>query len=277
MLGAGSLEQRIAVANTQKELGVERNEIARSNLGLREKAYDRGFTEGEYKDVTNEDGSVDRVWVPKFMGGSIPTLPGGQRPTIPAKPGIKDMPIPEGDRPFYINPETMERAPVGVSPEEAEALGLIRVAPTQLEKVQKIEAVKSVLDEVELIMTEVIPKEEMIGRVGGIARGISSQMQITKSGQKLAVLKDYITANRAQVAKALGEVGNLSETEQEAVTNAFGAITDAGPKAWMQFELLKKTFEKAKRNAFGQAKNEPKTTQRKEGESISDYLKRTGK
>ena len=70
-------------------------------------------------------------------------------------------------------------------------------------------------------------------------------------------MRDYITANRAQVAKALGEVGNLSEQEQMAVTKAFGDIGDSGPKAWMQFNLLKKTFEKSKNVAFGLGSAKP--------------------
>lgn len=267
LLGAAGLEQRQTTEQRQASQGAARlgqgaEQLRLSgerikqgeqsllqgqqNIDIRREGFERGFSEGNYVDTIGNDGGVIKVWVPKYGGSAL-------RPDLLGKKPEKKMPIVEDDRPFYINPETMQRAPVGMTPEQASKSGFVRIPATQMEKVQKIEAVKSVLAEVELLMNQVIPKQEAIGRLGGLGRKISAEAQITEGGQKLAVLKDYINANRAQVAKALGEVGNLSESEQEAVVKAFGSITDAGPKAWMQFELLKKTFEKAKTVAFGSA------------------------
>ena len=160
----------------------------------------------------------------------------------------------------------MERAKPGMTAKEAVEKGFTQITPGQMEKVQKISAVQEVIKEVKKMMGKVIPKKEAVGRLGGIAREISAAAQMTETGQDLAVLRDYIMANRAQVAKALGEVGNLSETEQEAVVKAFGAIGDAGPKAWKQMALLEKTFEKSKDVAFGST-----------GEYDVEYNPRTGR
>jgi len=164
------------------------------------------------------------------------------------------QPITPQDSPFVIHPETYDRAkPNDKSWDWYNEQGYIKVAPTQIEKVQKLESVQKIIAEVEKLMDKNIPRDERgaAGRLGAVSRAIESKTQFTQTGVELAVMKDYIDGNKAQVAKALGEVGNLSEQEQQAVISLFGDLKDVGSKHWMQFDLLKKTFDNAKLTSFG--------------------------
>jgi len=225
-------------------------------------------------EVQTEGGGAQRIYPKKYQmkQQAPPSL------TLQTKKAQGDQPIPLKDQPLWINPETMERAKPGMTPNQASQAGFRQITAGQLEKVQKITAVHRIMARVESLMEEVIPKKETIGRLGGLGREASAALQITNRGQKLAVLRDFVAANKAQVAKALGEVGNLSQTEQEDVIKGFGAIGDAGPKAWMQFKLLQDTFEDAKSNAFGVQGTAGKPTKNKilTKEKAIEFLQKSG-
>ena len=189
------------------------------------------------------------------LGGQPPSL---SQPTLGATPSIQTAPptgqrrVTESDLAYWIDPKIGKAATWGDNSDDLTKRGYVRIAQAQLAGIKKISIVEDIIKEVELLMNGNIPKEEgPFGKVMGMARGVEAYTQITKRGVDLAVMRDFIDGTKAMVAKSLGEVGNLSEQEQEAVKRLYGDITDRGEKAWASFEQLKKIFANAKARAYG--------------------------
>ena len=84
-----------------------------------------------------------------------------------------------------------------------------------------------------------------------------------------------INGTLAPIIRSMGEKGNLSDTDIKRAANLFPKLSDSGTVAWQRLEQLKTLIREGKEKKLGGITE--KVTQRKPGESISDYLKRTQK
>jgi hypothetical protein len=230
----------------------ERIRIQRQNLQQRQaehewkKVIDRAnltVKTGETRpvDVPIPGGGTKTIFQPKYAPKDVMTK----------KPKLQQL-IAEKDLPTWRHPETGAAPPAGMKVGEAQDAGFLKVPMTQIEKINKIFSVQRILDQIRTMMEATIPREGGIAaRMKGVGRLAESQLQITERGEDLAKMRDFIKGVRAQLAKALGEVGNLTELEQQAVVEMLGAMTDTGSKAWKSFELVEDVFENTKAFAFG--------------------------
>lgn len=204
-------------------------------------------------------GGTKTIFQPKYAPQDVMTK----------KPKLEQL-IAEKDLPTWRHPSTGAAPPAGMKVGEAQDAGYLKVPLTQIEKINKIFSVQRILDQIRTMMEATIPRESGIAaRLKGGGRLVESQLQITERGENLAKMRDFIKGVRAQLAKALGEVGNLTELEQQAVVEMLGAMTDTGSKAWKSFELVEDVFENTKAFAFGKG-TKPKVNTVKEYKTAED-------
>jgi hypothetical protein len=271
LLAAMGMPQ-IATAINQyytRQQGNERNDLTRQNNTFNQLMkmvqFMRGYQEGQFVTLFDADGNEVKVRMPKYGANTPPlALPGaggngateasggmtmGGLPAFPGKKAEKNRAIPSADIPYWVNPDTLEKAKPGDTPVDLEARGFYKIPTTELTRFNDIVLVDNVLDKVERMMRDTVPESGT--RLEGALRSGQAWAQFGDQGQKLAVMRDFISQNKTKVAKALGAVGNLTENEQKDAEIAFGSLADAGGKAWMQFRLLRETFEDAKNVMFG--------------------------
>jgi hypothetical protein len=198
-----------------------------------------------------------------FSGGGLGQQPpklGQQPPNIggsaPAKGNYSKMPetfqpISVDDLPMWRHPQNKRPQP-GMNPEQAKQQGFVRFTATDVPKIDMLENGLDIINTIEnLMLSAGIPTQGESNRLPGLIRSGRATLQLGKEGQSLAKLRDFIDGNKSTIARIGGEVGNLAAQEQEDVKSALGKISDAGPKAWEQFELVKQKFNRIKARKYG--------------------------
>ena len=270
-LGAGRLTEQQASNKRLTEQGAAR--LAQQTRGndIREKGYERGF--GEYTPIKIQipGGGEQTALIPKFLNQPG----GGQPPTIQTKPSFKEMPIDEQNLPLWRNKETLESPPIGTTPKQAQEQGYVRVTTGQLDAVQSFGQVENILAQIDGLMGKVFPdkKEGAMGRVVGGTMRVAGA--ISQADPDAATLMGLINGTLAPIIRSMGEKGNLSDTDIKRAANLFPKLSDSGTVAWQRLEQLKTLIREGKEKKLGGVME--KVTQRKSGESISEYLKRTQK
>ena len=182
------------------------------------------------------------------------------RPNLRASLTKSETPIAPEDRAFWIDPRSF--APVSndiKTAGDAAKIGAIRVNPTQMTNVGRMASAKEILVDITELFEKVLPEEgsELPLRIGGAIRKGKSAFQAGQVGRDAAVLEAQINGNKATFAKALGEVGNLSENEQQAVISLFGSILDDPRVARAKLNLLRKQFDRVARRIFPTSSDMP--------------------
>lgn len=227
---------------------------------------DRQFQAGQGTYTTQEvpGGGTVPVFRPsnptaaaQFGIGGSPAL-GKQPPQLAAGAPIGYTKLPEtltpvnsDDLPTWRHPSGSKPSP-GMTPQELKQKGFVKVSATEVPKLDMLENGIDVLNTIEnLMLSAGIPTEGETSRYNGIIRSGKAALQLGKEGQALAKLRDFIDGNKSTIARIGGEVGNLAAQEQEDVKSALGKISDAGPKAWEQFNLVKQKFNRIKARKYG--------------------------
>nr|AKH46529.1 hypothetical protein [uncultured marine virus] len=225
-------------------------ETARNNLfnqTLNNLKFSRGYSEGSYKEVWNtEAGRMEKVWVPKYGG---PSLDG--RPALPGKPRETERRIPTDQLQFWVNPETLEAAAPGMTPNDANDKGFIRLTNEQQKSVGDFQSVFNLLDKMGTLMDEVFPEtESFTGRIiGGTKRWVGAKAQTNEAAARLEKL---IKGSMSKIIRAMGEKGTLSDGDVNRALNLFSRLYDDADVARSAFKELKGLFQANFRAVFGQ-------------------------
>jgi hypothetical protein len=245
-----SLQQRVRADERLERQGDERIDIQQKNLELRQKEFDRKA--GEFKPliVKNLDGSTTTMLVPKFG------MAGGRLTTTPPS---KKLRIKDADLPLWINLETLQTPAVGITPEEAQANGFVRVTTGQKEAVKGFATTEVVIDKIEQLMNDVFPEKGGIGErlLGAPKRSTGAFLQ---SNQKAAELDSLIKGTLAPIIRALGEKGALSDTDVKRAINLLPALTDSADVARGKIGNLKDLFMASKQSVLGATIEKAKNT-----------------
>jgi len=232
-LGAGRLSEQKATNKRLTRQGDER-------IDLQRKTYERGFSEGVPITVEGEGGSQSVMRVPKY----------GSQQTFQTRPPEVGRPIMGADAPLWIKPSTGERAPVGMTPNQAMGQGFKRITTGQVDSFKSFTSAETIVAEVENLMSQVFPEtESLAGRVmGGGKRKFGQLLQTNTEAQKLYSL---IQGTLAPVVRAMGEKGNLSDTDMKRAINLFPELTDDADVAWGKIKQLKDLIGTLKTKSLG--------------------------
>ena len=93
-------------------------------------------------------------------------------------------------------------------------------------RMKKLTGLKDAVDYFEKKINEIPVGSGFGGRLEGVKLSAEAALQVGEMGSKAAAYQSSVEGMRSQIARGLGEVGNLSETEQKAAINLLPKLTD---------------------------------------------------
>lgn len=249
LIGAGGLAQRRQAEQRLASQGDERIRQGQAGLDIREKTFARGFDEWVPVKVTLPGQGEVTMMMPKYAAGGTPgaVSDGG---SIQTKPGINDMPIDEQNLPLWRKKGTLEPAPVGMTPNDAEKQGYVRVTSSQLDAVQGFSQIGNILGQVENLMVKVYPKDEdAVGRITGGSKRLFNS--ISQNDPNVSTLMGLIGGTLSLTIRSMGEKGALSDGDVKRAIKLYPSITDSGKVAWQKINQLKMLIKQAKESKIG--------------------------
>lgn len=222
-LGAGRLQEQISNNQRLKSQGRERIDISRENLK-------RGYGEGKYVEVKNQDGSISYKKLPKYGGF-------GGLDSFKKTPAIKSMPISEANLPLWVNEKTLASPKFGTTPSQAQKSGFKRVAAADKTKINDLKGLSVLVDKIESLMEGAIPKEETAsGRlVGAPERKLKIMFQ---TDNQLTQLNKLLSGTQAALVR-MYEKGTLTDKDIARATKLNINISDKGSLSWEHIKGLR--------------------------------------
>jgi len=232
----GRLGEQVRNNQTQNQLSLLRYlETLRQNQFQRNKAA-AAVTYGEQKQENGDVVQIARPTYPGLGGG------GGSSAPVVLKPAQKKMPIPSADLPLWVNADDLSSPPPGTTPEQAKKKGFTRVSTGQLNAAGALRSIFSVLDRMDDLIEKVYPQMGGVRDrfVGGGQRALEAFLQTDPDA---ALLHSLLRGTLPGFIKAMGEVGNLNETEQERGAELLPKLTDSADVARKKAKQLRVLFE----------------------------------
>jgi hypothetical protein len=247
-------------------------------------------------DVTVPGKGQVRIWVTPGQEGGVSLgpeelrviseqLPGGgeKQRTVPktqpfdvtTKQPAGNVAIQGDELGLWVNPTTLATATQGMTPEQAKTEGFQRVSTAAKANIDALKAATVVVTEIKDLMGKVFPEKESFASPQRILRPIGAALQTNPDATRLFAL---VNGTLAPIVRSLGEKGNLSDNDMKRARDLALKGTDSTKVAREKTIGMLDLLGKIQRSTFsgGAEPAKPKVEPRKPGESIDDYVKRTG-
>lgn len=169
---------------------------------------------------------------------------GGIRTKLPES----ELEIPSSDLPLWINPDTLQEATSGHTPQTAQKAGYKRVSTQAKANIDSLKSALEVQNQVTALMEKVFPAgDESIASPNRILRPISAMLQTNPDA---TALFNLVNGTLAPMVRSLGEKGNLSDTDIKRAQGLSLKSTDTAQVARKRVETIVELMQKIQRSVF---------------------------
>jgi hypothetical protein len=161
----------------------------------------------------------------------------GGQPGVTPSEEFKTKSIKVGPYTFEKQPTEQERQQaIQQKAQEQAVVGAEKERQLNLSKVKRL---KTIADTIETEWIKTSPSRGFLGRLSGLGSIPASTLQITEQQQIDSAYRTFVKGMRAQLARAMGDVGNLSEPEQKAAMELVPGLGDNYETGIRKIELIR--------------------------------------
>ena len=246
------------------------------------------------EEIKGPGGETRAVWMPKtaginagtvisppqlrpiqeeIAGGGVveKTIPMTQPYSIMVKQPASMMPIPADELTLYVHPDTLETARAGMTPKQAETVGMQRLSTSAKQKVDAFKGAQSILTESGIFMDKIFPEKESMAAPGRAMRPLAALIQ---SDANKATFRSLVEGTLAPIIRALGEKGALSDADTKRAMSLMPTLSDRASVARMKFKAINNIIEKAQRSVFSPVPGSKSAQKKETADEVLERLKK---
>lgn len=170
-------------------------------------------------------------------------------------------------------PQTQEEIQSGIQ-QKATEQAVVAAEKERQVNLGKVRRLNSIANIIETKWLETQPQKGGLGRLLGMASIPMSSLQMNRGQQTDYAYRTFVKGMRAQLARAMGDVGNLSEPEQKAAMDLVPKLDDSyevGTKKLQTIRDFVKSIESGNVDIAKDILGKTSTTEEQSGNKVGKY------